>query len=41
MRFQVLAPRPQACRETPCARTGRPRRRPQVVRGPGGEGDEP
>jgi hypothetical protein len=33
--------RPQACRETPCARTGRPRCRPQVVGGPEGEGDEP
>jgi hypothetical protein len=33
--------RPQACRETPCARTGRPRGRPQAVSGPGGEGDEP
>ena len=33
--------RPQACRETPCARTGRPRCRPRVVGGPGGEGDEP
>jgi hypothetical protein len=33
--------RPQACRETPCARAGRPRSRPQVVSGPGGEGDEP
>ena len=33
MRFQVLAPRPQAGRETPCARTGRPHRRPQVVSG--------
>src|SRR5277367_5201243 len=32
--------RPQACRETPCARTGRPRSRPRVVRGPEGERDE-
>ena len=33
--------RPHACSGTPCARTGRPRSRPQVVGGPGGEGDEP
>src|SRR5437764_10148055 len=33
--------RPHACRETLCARTGRPRCRPQAVCGPGGEGDEP
>ena len=33
--------RPQACRETPCARTGRPRCRPPVaVGGPEGERDE-
>jgi hypothetical protein len=33
--------RPQACREIPCARTGRPRRRPWVDRhGPEGERDE-
>jgi hypothetical protein len=32
--------RPQACRETPCARTGRPRSRPQVGGGPEGERDE-
>src|ERR1035438_5520988 len=29
--------RPQACRETPCARTGRPRCRPRAVSGPEGE----
>jgi hypothetical protein len=41
MRFQVLAPRPQVCRETPCARTGRPHCRPRAVRcGPEGERDE-
>src|ERR1043166_7693333 len=33
--------RPQACRETSCARTGRPRCRPRAVGGPEGEGDEP
>ena len=32
--------RPQACRETPCARTGRPRSRPRAVGGPEGERDE-
>jgi hypothetical protein len=32
--------RPQACGETPCARTGRPRC-PWAIGGPGGEGDEP
>src|ERR1700682_2747740 len=32
--------RPQACRETPCARTGRPRCRPRAVGGPEGERDE-
>ena len=33
--------RPQACIETPCARTGRPRGRPWAKsRGPVGEGDE-
>jgi len=32
--------RPQACRETPCARTGRPRYRPPAVGGPEGERDE-
>jgi hypothetical protein len=32
--------RPQACRETPCARTGRPRRRP-LHNGPVGEGHGP
>ena len=31
---------PQACRETPCARTGRPRRRPWQYGGPEGERDE-
>src|SRR5258707_12104115 len=34
-------PSMQKRKKTPCARTGRPRRRPQVVCGPGGEGDEP
>src|SRR2546427_6227187 len=34
--------RPHACRETPCARTGRPRSRPWPEGGgPGGESDEP
>src|ERR1035441_414786 len=32
--------RPQACRETQCARTGRPRSRPWAVDGPVGERDE-
>ena len=32
--------RPQACRETPCARTGRPRGRPRIVSGPVGERDK-
>jgi len=32
--------RPHACRETPCARTGRPRGRPRVMSGPEGERDE-
>ena len=32
--------RPQACRETPRARTGRPHRRP-LQKGPVGEGNEP
>ena len=33
--------RPQACRETPCARTGRPRGRPTEAQGgPEGERDE-
>src|ERR1022692_1629986 len=32
--------RPHACRETSCARTGRPRCRPWVVGGPEGERDE-
>src|ERR1700674_4646872 len=33
--------RPHACRETPCARTGRPRGRPPAVGGgPEGESDE-
>lgn len=32
--------RPQACRETPCARTGRPRRRLQQMGRPEGERDE-
>ena len=32
--------RPQACRETSCARTGRPRGRPQRYGGPEGERDE-
>src|ERR1700730_9148359 len=33
--------RPQACRETSCARTGRPRCRPEVVSGPVQNADEP
>src|ERR1700684_1331738 len=32
--------RPQACRETPCARTERPRSRPRAMSGPEGERDE-
>src|SRR5215472_680515 len=32
--------RPQACRETSCARTGRPRCRPWQYDGPEGERDE-
>src|ERR1035441_10642088 len=32
--------RPQACRKTLCARTGRPRCRPRAVGGPEGERDE-
>src|SRR5690348_2621675 len=32
--------RPQACRETSCARTERPRCRPRAGSGPEGEGDE-
>ena len=40
-RLILRSRRPHACRETPCARTGRPRCRPQAVGGPEGEGDEP
>ena len=32
--------RPQACRETSCARSERPRNRPQAISGPEGERDE-
>src|SRR6266567_5608805 len=41
MRFQVLAPRPHARIETPCARTERPRGYPRSQGGgSGGESDE-